>query len=62
MQKLSNILFVVGLLVVAYACFSAVYGQQGVAFKTFRSSTVILLGYFIILLSIFSAVKELNKK
>jgi len=62
MQKLSNILLTLGFLSMAYAGFSSVYGQRGVALKSFPSTVFLSLGNFLILISILAAVKELSKK
>lgn len=44
-------LFVLGLLVVAYAIFSRFYGQPSVAMKYFKSNSVLLLGNTILLVA-----------
>ncbi|HOX55214.1 MAG: hypothetical protein PHI86_01975 [Candidatus Omnitrophica bacterium] len=62
MQKLSNMLLTLGFLAIAYAGFSSVYGQRGIALKTFPSTVFLALGNFFILISIVAAVKELSNK
>lgn len=62
MQKLSNILLALGLFLIAYAGFSSLYGERGVAFKVFRSSDFMSLGIIVLLLSIIASIKELSKK
>jgi len=51
MKDWSKMLFVLGLLVVAYAIFSRFYGQPSVAMKYFKSNSVLLLGNTILLVA-----------